>query len=1716
MTSFIAELKRQLPEAEWPVVVAALRNQAPLWTDLQGAFGAQALEAAAGQRDSWSPAFLGLLRLGHADQFEILRSAPMVAVSEKLRYQAAAAYELLAAEGIPNDQVQPDLAKATLLAIALRERWRLLTSWEQLPNDLTIAPAEFWKPVIACLFGLVPNPQELLASLLAADQDGYMHELGLHALITNPLPLDQQSAHLLDIIAKYELPQFLGILRKIANVSAPLAQQAGLHVMENLQAEASEEGELAQIQRSLLQAEIYQISGKAEQAQPMLNKAWEAAQNFQAQLATQLAETAHENGDVAKSLAILQKSNELIDPKKLMASVPNGNSKQPAALITAARVAIKNQDQAEAMKMAKGALLAAQKSAPTLGTDATSWLRKLSQLFFDLRLFVEALNVAEMALASNPNDAEGAALLSDALTMNNEHAKALEASHLAAALAPERSDYRRSLAKALQASGNAQDAMTEWHTVIDREETPSIEDLIALAETAVACGDLQKTIEACQQALALNVTNGAAHALLGKALIDAGDENSALDHLQRATELAPAQPGAWLTLAEVQIAGGHAKTALGTLLNAQQYSTPSAKLQALLAETYLTLEQNQEALIAFTRAAQLAPEQASGKLAQRIALQLGKLQIDMGNIADARKTLEIAQQANPTDAEIAQLLGKLLLEAGEAQRALPVLTIALQSDPENIEILMDVGRARMVTGDEPALAEKALAKVLKSKAAPADASGLLAEALAAQAKHGEATKQFETALKSGLAEDAGWRKRLSLGKALAQAASGHQTNAIATLEEMGKSQPGDLDIMRALCAAYQKAGRAQEALQIAQKVYIETPKDEAAVVWYAEQAQALGKNEEARKVLSKSLTKDSSPKLIHQLAELQWKADAKKAAVETFSNLIKQNDKSPISKAGEFLLANGASKESVPFFKRAVEIAGEAADFQNLARAQAQSGELADALEAIEQVLKLTATNTEALNLKANILQQLGRPQAALEAIEAALAIGSNASLQLLKARILHASQDWAAALDAAEKTFSLDPHNAEILQFSAELAVTCIQPERARALFTKFAGEITGIELATLQAEIALDANEELQAAKALAPALESGEENARVLALQSRLAARHNDRGQADLNFKKAVQLTQGADEMTVISIARAAIRLNDWDAAVKLLQDLVKRVPTHALAQFTLGKALLERAEWQQLNQAAEAIYDAAAFGMEIYAACQQAFAAAINAAPFASAQLLIERWQARADLRLGTTADFKNLPAGYPANAGEAAALFFASRRGGEVQDANELAKGFLKTPEVLVERALALMGLDADEAFKLIEQAVDLIPTRAQVHAIASQIAQKLGMAEQALDFISNALLLFPKQAQWHSEAADLQRKLGGLVEAVEHFKEAVRLQPNEADNHFSLGQALLAIQAFGEAILVFQEATKLQPKHVDYQLALAEAFRLSGDVKQAAQRASQAHKIDSAKPEALILQAELALQAEDAGQARSLIEQALKLAPKNAEALRIFAECFEALGLRDDALAVLERAQEFAEDILPLLVRRAQMLPQSEAVEELAKLSQKFQDRAEAFFALSEILAAAGNFNDAIKAAQQAVKKATQALPRDMQARLHLHLGRLLKHNGQLDQSLHHLDQAAKLAPYLVDSYLERGRVFQSRRQFKQALDAFDKAANIAPDKAQPHVEAAQALKEAKDYGAAEAKLRKAAKLAPKDRVVQRQLAAVIALNLVHEPQDEFLKESVQ
>ncbi len=1709
MTSFIAELKSRLPEADWPVVVAALRNEAQTWAELQDTvFGLQALHAAGAERVRWSPAFLGMLRLSQHQYFESLRAAPMQPVSEKLRYQAAAAYEQLAAEDAGETRSNPDLEQATLLALALRERRRLLNGWEQLANDLSIASAEYWMLPIACLLGLIPNQHELLQHLLSPDQTEDLHQLAIHALVSNPLTLDVQSSHLLEIIQTYQLPQLMSLLRSLAQACAPLARQAALKALEDLQEKqpGAQDG-LSKIQALLLQAEIYQLSDQPDGAAPLLHSAWEASQVLQTDLADRVAEA---SGNEAETLASLQASAELVDPKQ--AKSAKTANKRPAALLSAARVAFKAGDESESTQMALAALKAATHSGEQ-GHEKAKLLCELAELFISLHLPQEAELAAKAAMEAQTNNAEAASLLGQLLQTNGKTEEALQYAHLAAALAPERTDLRRNLALALQNNRQSTEAFSEWNAVLEIEKQPNVSDWLSLAEMALASGHADETIRACQHALDLQPANAFAHALMGRAVALQGDAASAIEYLRRATELAPGQLEAWLALAELLRAHGRADEALASLHTAQDHTAPSAHLQALLAELIYAQGRRDETLPAFQLAAQLAAEQGAGDVAQRVALHLGAMQCAAGQLDAARLTLEAAQNSFPGNAALARLFGSVLLELGEPKRALASLKLALHAQPDDIEILMDVARAQLTIGEQAAEAEQTLRAVLAHQAAPAEAKALLAQATAAQGNHTEAVKQFDAALRSELATDAIWRKRLALGKAASQAAGGKPVAAMGTLEAIDKEQAGDLDILRALCTAYKQAGRADEAAQLAQQVFLASPDSEETLLWYAELMQTLGKSAEACKALrQRTQHAQLSPRSALSLGMLQWEGESKQAALATYNKLLTGDDAASLEGAAGFLLKNGAS-ESIAYYRRALDLAGPTMSLlDGLTHAYIQDKQLEKALETLDQSIKLAPHKPQGLELKADILQRLGKPKAALQALNAALdLLPRDPALLGRKAALLRAGQDWAAALGAAAQAFELDPSNVEYLQAAAELAVLCLQPNRARDFFN--ASTRTGLpssDLACLQTELALEAGEEIAAAKLLAPIAESYAAQPRLLALQAQLAACRGDRSQAAELLQQALAALpkhNDSDLFATLGVAKAAEKLYEWETAIHSYETVSKDHPGLLAALFGLGHALTLRAEWQHLceaSQASQGIPGAAALSKQARTAARQAFNAAAAAASDAAIQAMLAGWQQRAEFRFGAELDLEALPHGYPGNAGEAAALIFAAQQSDFVKAAEARIKSYLSAPEVLIERALAD---NQPEMFEQLAQAASQLPRSAPVQALAAQAAYKAGKDGQALPFIQRALALWPYQSNWQALAGSLQQAQGRLAEASQHFKLAAELEPDEAKHYFALGQAQAAAKLVPAALESLQKAVDLQPKQAEYLLALAKAHRQAGDDQQAKSFAQQAHKVAPESPAALLLQAELALADKDALRAKEFVEQALRQAPKDPAALQLFGETLYALGQAEDAVAVLDRAAKAASDEVPVLIRRAQFLPEGRGLDALVKLSQKYPQRAEVFFALSQMLALTGNLAEAVQAAQHAVKK-VGILPAELAASIHLHLGLLLKHSGNLDQSLHHMDEAIRLRPQALDAYLERGRVFLSRRQHSQALAAFQQAAAVAPLSAAPHFEAGMALKDAKDYTAAENELRKAAKLAPKDRNIQRQLAAIIAVNLVHHRQE--------
>jgi tetratricopeptide (TPR) repeat protein len=188
---------------------------------------------------------------------------------------------------------------------------------------------------------------------------------------------------------------------------------------------------------------------------------------------------------------------------------------------------------------------------------------------------------------------------------------------------------------------------------------------------------------------------------------------------------------------------------------------------------------------------------------------------------------------------------------------------------------------------------------------------------------------------------------------------------------------------------------------------------------------------------------------------------------------------------------------------------------------------------------------------------------------------------------------------------------------------------------------------------------------------------------------------------------------------------------------------------------------------------------------------------------------------------------------------------------------------------------------------------------------------------------------------------------------------------------------------------------------------------------------------------------------------------------------------------------------------------------QAAGLQALDELTERYPEDPAVLGLMAEALEESGQYEEAIKVAQHALRNMPSftvigAQPKGMPAAvthpagLHRLLGRLLHRTGQLDQAIHHLSEAILLEPGQVEPYLELGGTQLERRQNAQALQTFKKAITVAPQDPRPYYHAGFVLKESKDYLTAENMLRRAVSLAPNDLTTQRLLAAVVALNLVH------------
>lgn len=636
---------------------------------------------------------------------------------------------------------------------------------------------------------------------------------------------------------------------------------------------------------------------------------------------------------------------------------------------------------------------------------------------------------------------------------------------------------------------------------------------------------------------------------------------------------------------------------------------------------------------------------------------------------------------------------------------------------------------------------------------------------------------------------------------------------------------------------------------------------------------------------------------------------------------------------------------------------------------------------------------------------------------------------------------------------------------------------------------------------------------------------------------------------------------------SLVDAALELNAWPAAQAICQAALQQDP-YAPRSFSQAiKMQVRRAESQRLHQAievvahapgAEALSDQAA---KIFQAWLQQAQERFTELP-ETARKNFQRWQARGlavfQPGLQSTARLENylgaLTTLSVAGVDDLAALIWAYSQSAQAEKITEIPNLPTNHPLISLSLALAIARDKPEQALQVVDLALerlvapdldipDALPLLHSLSAILASASPDPATVSRALPAIERALTIWPEEPRWHDlaarlllQATDRQQENANVLEdsVLEHLKQAAQLEPGLAEHHLKLGQYYLLHGELAQAQKAVEQATQAEPENALAWLTLAELYKMAGQYEKAitsAERAAAyalassqqagakrleqeqttlegADLADRTPLEALLMRSELALLTNNPRSAASRAQAILNSHPEQPQAWFILAQALAAMEQLTEALAAIDQAIRLADEPLEMLRLRVQLLYRlrgpANATEAIRGLNENYVQDPVLNRLLADYCLELGDPESALKAARLALQNSQVELDASAQTHLHLLIGRQARLAGQLDQAVYELSEAIRKSPGDIEPYLELGRAYQDRRQVNQAMEIYQGAAKMAPQDYRPYFQAGLVLKECKDYPEAENMLRRAAHLAPNEVSIHRQLAAVVALNLVH------------
>ncbi len=451
----------------------------------------------------------------------------------------------------------------------------------------------------------------------------------------------------------------------------------------------------------------------------------------------------------------------------------------------------------------------------------------------------------------------------------------------------ERALALRRLALALLQAGDLDKALQAAdHAAALDDGDPLIASL--QGQLAELQGDRYAAVQCYSRAVTRAPGDGRFHLRLGAALLEGGEIEVALDHLEQATELEPARAQGWILLSRALMRMRQHNRALIAAQRATQLAHGDGAAWRQLADVAQALGQTDVALDAFERATLLQAEKdwfvayadlalANGRDERgRAALQRaahldpedGALAYRLSQLSQGQERLiqlERAVQLEPDNTVWRRELAELLVSRGQPQLAAGHMTHVVEREPQVAANWTALAKAFVSMGDDSA-AEAALRRGLSFQPQSAALLIELATLLATRGQWREAHAFFEQAgtLQPSAAALAGQ------GHCLIKL--GRLPEAQQALERALKLDEADTDALVDLAHIHYNLGKYTSAIGMARRALAIDPLLVDAYRTVAEAALALKHDwiQEAHEALERALAIEPEAPHLHALQSMAY------------------------------------------------------------------------------------------------------------------------------------------------------------------------------------------------------------------------------------------------------------------------------------------------------------------------------------------------------------------------------------------------------------------------------------------------------------------------------------------------------------------------------------------------------------------------------------------------------------------------------------------------------------------------------------------------------------------------------------------------------------------------------------------------------------------------------------------------------------------------------